>query len=153
MDYLLNTTDTPLNAVFTSGSNAVTGGADSAGWVSGDIASLAASATVDVIFDLGPKWQHINWVMVSITPVTPSSGLSAVMMSGSDTAAFNATRRLQAVNSLSFGVISAALTSANGSQMLPVKPFGRFFIIRATNADASNAQGATAHATIATYQC
>jgi hypothetical protein len=132
-----------------SGQNAVAPG-NGPGWVSGDIASLALSATATLIFDLGPNWDQYNCVQVGVVPAGPSSGLTAVQAFSSDDAAFSAAADVQLNNvwGATYGAISAAITTP---QTCSFAPMGRYFIVRATNADAANAQGATAFVRITAY--
>lgn len=150
MNPLLNTVDAPVNTVMVSGSNAVTAGGDTAGWVSGDTSGLAASGTVAVIFDLGPLWRRVNLCSVVVQSVTPSTGLSAVSVFGSDTAAIDFTRRCKDALSAGFAYLYASIPTGQAQEAF-VKPKGRFLCIQASNADASNAQGATAHVTVTSY--
>jgi hypothetical protein len=132
-----------------SGQNAIAVG-NGPGWVSGDIASLALSATATVIFDLGPNWDQYNCVQVGVVPAAPSSGLSAVQAFSSDDAVFSATSDVQLNNvwGATYGALSAAITTP---QTCIFAPMGRYFIVRATNADGVNAQGATAFIRITAY--
>ncbi|UOF78618.1 hypothetical protein [Bacteriophage sp.] len=133
-----------------SGAAAVAGGGTIPGWVSGDIASLAASATATIVFDLGPNWDQYNVVQVGVVPAGPSSGLSGVAAYSSDDAAFNAAQDIQLNNvwGATFGAISAAVAAP---QTTSFAPMGRYFIVRATNADGANAQGAGAFVAICAY--
>lgn len=133
-----------------SGQNAVAGGGSQPGWISGDIASLALSATATLVFDLGPNWDQYNCVQVGVIPAGPSSGLSAVQAFSSDDAAFSAATDIQLNNvwGATYGAISAAITTP---QTCSFAPMGRYFIVRATNADGVNAQGATAFVRITAY--
>lgn len=152
MNPFLNTVDRPTTQVFESGVNQVAAGGDIGGWVSGTIASLAASATVDVIFDLGALWRCVAQVQVMVAPAGTSTGLSNVQVVSSDTAAFNANRRLKDVAAAGPSTVNiASLTTANGVQAVLVKPAGRYLVVRATNADATNAQGAGAQIAAALY--
>jgi hypothetical protein len=151
MNPILNTADTPLTFLAESGTNAVVAGTDAGGWISGDIASLAASATVTAVFDLGAFWQKYNMVQVMVTPVGPSTGLSAVQITSADTAAFNVNRRLKDALSAGPSTINASFTVATGTQSVYVKPAGRYLAVRATNADGAQALGATSKITVAAY--
>ncbi|AKA60337.1 hypothetical protein P26218_34 [Rhodoferax phage P26218] len=133
-----------------SGQNAIAGGGTQFGWISGDIAGLALSATAIAIFDLGPNWDQYNVVQVGVVPAGPSSGLSAVQVFSSDDAAFNATTDVQLNNTwaTTFGAISAAITTPQTSGF---SPMGRYLIVRATNADGINAQGAGAFIRVTAY--
>lgn len=133
-----------------SGQNAIAPGGSQFGWVSGDIASLALSATATLVFDLGPNWDQYNVVQVGVVPAAPSSGLSAVQAYSSDDAVFNATTDvlLNNVWGATYAGISAAVATP---QTCSFAPMGRYFIVRATNADGVNAQGATAFVRITAY--
>lgn len=132
-----------------SGVSAVAAG-NGPGWVSGDIASLAASGTATLIFDLGPNWDQYNVVQVGVVPAGPSSGLSGVAAYSSDDVTFSAAADVQLNNcwATSFGAISAAITTP---QSCAFNPMGRYFILRATNADGANAQGAGAFVQVCAY--
>src|SRR5574343_1610368 len=133
-----------------TGVNAVAGGGTQPGWISGDIAALAASATATMVFDRGPQWGQYNCVQVAVVPAGPSSGLNAVSAFSSDDATFAAASDVQLNNvwGATFGAISAAV---NAAQSTIFAPMGRYFIVRATNADAVNAQGAGAFVQICAY--
>lgn len=133
-----------------SGQNAVAPAGSMAGWVSGDIASLAALGVATAIFDLGPNWDQYNCVQVGIIPAAPSSGLTAVQAFSSDDATFNAATDVQLNNV--WGATFAALSVAVATpQTCIFAPMGRYFIVRATNVDAVNAQGAGAFIRITAY--
>ena len=127
-----------------SGQNAVAGGTTQPGWVSGDIASLAAAGAATVIFDLGPNWDQYNVVQVALVPAGPSSGLSGVAAYSSADPAFNAAQdpQLNYTWGTSFGPAAGAAAAAPQSAMFT--PMDRYLIVRATNADGANAQGAGA---------
>lgn len=133
-----------------SGQNAVAGGGTIPGWVSGDIASLAAAGTATIVFDLGPNWDQYNCVQVGVVPAGPSSGLSGVSAYSSDDASFNAALDVQLNNvwGATFGAISAAVAAPQSTIFAPM---GRYFIVRATNADGANSQGAGAFVQICAY--
>lgn len=133
-----------------SGVAAVAGGGTIPGWISGDIASLAASATATLIYDLGPNWDQYNVVQVGVVPAGPSTGLSGVSVFSSDDATFNAAQdvQLNSVWGATFANLVAAITSA---QTACFAPMGRYLIVRATNADAVNAQGAGAFVLVCAY--
>ncbi len=133
-----------------SGQNAVAGGTTQPGWVSGDIAALAAAGTATIIFDLGPNWDQYNVVQLAVVPAGPSSGLSGVAAYSSADPAFNAAAdpQLNYTWSTSFGVAAAAI---NAPQAAMFSPMDRYLIVRATNADGANAQGAGAFVQLAAY--
>ena len=132
-----------------SGQNAIAPG-NGPGWISGDIAGLALSATATATFDLGPNWDQYNCVQVGVVPAGPSSGLSAVQAFSSDDATFNAATDVQLNNvwGATYAAISAAITTP---QTCSFAPMGRYFIVRATNADGVNAQGAGAFVRLTAY--
>lgn len=132
-----------------SGQNAVAPG-NGPGWVSGDIASLVALAVATAIFDLGPNWDQYNCVQLHVVPAGPSSGLTAVSAFSSDDATFSAATDVQLNNV--WGATFAALSVAVAApQTCIFAPMGRYFIVRATNVDAVNAQGAGAFIRITAY--
>lgn len=130
---------------------AVTAGSTSAGWVSGSIASLAASGTANCIFDLGPTWRDMSLATIAVTPAGPSSGLNAVSISSSNTAAADTTRKLKDVATAGPSAISATITVATGCQQFMVRPMGRFLVVTATNADGVNALGASSKVVVVAY--
>lgn len=147
MNPINNTTPAPENNVYQTGQNAVPGGGDYGGWVSGDPSSLAPSAQVDCVFDLGPAWRRINFVGICVSPTGTSSGITCVP-SGNDTATYSSARRLNASSAnASGGLVTMTGTAFNWN----VKPMGRYLILRITNSDATNPQGAGTNATICTY--
>lgn len=131
--------------VMETGVNAVTAGGNTAGWVSGNPASQAATTAITVIFDLGPQWLQYPTLVISLFPSGASSSFETVTFTGSDTAAANTARRL-----VQFGastVTSAYLASApttGGAVGVMTRPMGRFvtvgFSINATNATDANAK-------------
>ena len=133
-----------------SGQNAIAPGGTQFGWVSGDIASLVALAVATIVFDLGPNWDQYNVVQVGVVPAGPSSGLTAVSVFSSDDATFNAATDVQLNNvwATTFGVVSVAIAAPQSSGF---SPMGRYLIVRATNVDAVNAQGAAAFVRVTAY--
>ena len=146
---MLLVTRTPV-MLFESGVNAVPGGGV-AGWVSGDIASLAASATVNVVFDLGPEWRQYSYLELTVIPVAPSSGLNPVQFFASDSVAPNSARRRGSPFATGGTTYFVNLATGPGTQTMAMRPAGRYLICKATNADAANAQGATARVTLAAF--
>jgi len=134
-----------------TGVNAVTAGGAKAGWVSGDIASLALSATVDCIFDLGPDFDQYVTVSVKIAPIGPSSGTTACTVSSSDSVAANLNRRLRDPATAAGTMINAAVTVASGVGEFYARPHGRFLHVSITNADGVNALGATSKVSVSAY--
>jgi hypothetical protein len=133
-----------------SGQNAVAGGTTQPGWVSGDIAALAAAGTATIVFDLGPNWDQYNVVQLAVVPAGPSSGLSGVSAYSSPEASFSAAAdpQLNHTWATSFG---AAVAAINAPQSAMFSPMDRYLIVRATNADGANAQGAGAFVALAAY--
>ena len=131
-----------------SGQNAIAGGGTIPGWISGDIASLAAAGTATIVFDLGPNWGQYGVVQLAVVPAGPSSGLSGVKAFSSSDAALNAAvdPQLNYTWATSFGVVSAAI---NAPQSAMFSPMDRYFIVQATNADGVNPQGAGAFVQLA----
>lgn len=133
-----------------SGQSAVAGGTTQPGWVNGDIASLAAAGTATIIFDLGPNWDQYNVVQVALVPAGPSSGLSGVAAYSSADPAFSAAAdpQLNYTWGTSFGAAAAAMSAPQSAMF---SPMDRYLIVRATNADGANAQGAGAFVQLAAY--
>jgi hypothetical protein len=129
---------------------AAVGAGNGPGWVSGDLASLALSATATIVFDLGPNWDQYNVVQLAVVPAGPSSGLTAVKAFSSDDAVLSAATDVALNNcwATTFGVISAAVAAP---QSCDFSPMGRYFIVQATNADGVNAQGAGAFVQLCAY--
>lgn len=120
----------------------------SPGWISGTLSSLAASASVTILFDLGPNWDVYPGVAISVAPLAPSSGLTAVKIMSSDTTTVNAARVCPAAASGVFAGLNVAITVAGGAQSITVRPMGRYLFVQATNADAINALGASSKVTM-----
>jgi len=152
MAYELDRAMVPPIKVFETDVAAVTAGAPGrGGWVSGSPANLAASGSVICVFDLGQDWHQYPNIQVSVSSTAPSSGLSGVQLYGSDNVTLNSARRLKESLVSGFSTIFASLTTANGAQQCFIKPMGRYLHVSLTNADATNAQGATAKVTVAAY--
>ncbi|EGK72461.1 hypothetical protein METUNv1_01226 [Methyloversatilis universalis FAM5] len=134
-----------------SGTNPVVAGDAMPGWVSGDIANLAPSAGVTVIFDLGPHWDRYGVVSVSVFPQAPSSGLNAVQIYSGPNASTSSIRRLQHAFGSNWGSTFSNMASANGTNQTHVRPTGRYVMVYAVNADAANALGASSSVIIAAY--
>lgn len=133
-----------------SGQNAVAGGGTIPGWISGDIASLAAAGTATIVFDLGPNWDQYGVVQLAFVPAGPSSGLSGVAVYSSSDAAFSAATdpQLNYTWATAVGAASMAITTPQSAMF---SPMDRYMIIRATNADGANPQGAGAFVALAAY--
>jgi hypothetical protein len=126
-----------------TGVAAVAGGTTQPGWVSGDIAALAAAGTATIVFDLGPNWDQYNVVQLAVVPAGPSSGLSGVAVYSSDDTNFNAAVDPQ-LNYTWATAVGAASMAIAAPQSAMFTPQSRYMIVRATNADGANAQGAGA---------
>lgn len=144
----------PAVLVMETGVNPVIAGGDRAGWISGDPANLALSATVNCLFDLGPDWQHFPLVQAAINPTPPSTGLGSITLVSSDSAAsFTAKRRLGYANAVASGTIFLSLPSASATNTFMVRPMGRYLQVNLTNADAAAAQGALTAVVLTAYPC
>ena len=137
--------------VFETDVGAVAAGTPRGGWVSGSPANLAASASVNCIFDLGQDWHQFSSVALAIRSSGTSTGLNNIHASSSDTAALNTARRLKDVSQVSHNSIGGNITTAAGSQQAIVRPMGRYFVVSITNADSTNPQDASAKVTVACY--
>lgn len=135
--------------IFETGVSAVSAGTAAGGWVSGNPASLAASASVTALFDLGQDWNQYSHVVIAINPSGPSSGLTVTGITGSDTSTANTRRPLRGADGAGFGAITAlSVPTAGGPLAGIVHPLGRYMHVTVANADAVNAQGATTSITI-----
>lgn len=122
------------------------------GWVSGDIASLAALGSVNVIFNLGSNWDQYNYLQVAVAVIGPSTGLSAVQVFGSTTPGIDATSpRLGPIYSVAYTPLSAAITVAGGVASAIFRPMGQYVAVSATNADGVSATGAASKITLGAY--
>ena len=137
-----------------TGANQVAGGA-AAGWVSGNPASLAASASVTCVFDLGPEWDQYVMLSIAFFPVAPSSGAANLTVYGSDTATHNPARKMSSPatgnNGAAGGWFVASATSSSGSTAGVMRPQGRYVHAVMTNADGSNPMGGPAKITLFAY--
>lgn len=128
----------------------VPGGAG-AGWVSGTPSGLAASATVNCVFDLGPDWDQYGVAAVGVLPIGPSSGMANVQAMGSDNTAPNPARRLKDMAVAGSANSSFAINTSSNGHTFHVRPFGRYLIVSVSNADAANALGAASKVSVAAY--
>jgi len=136
--------------IFETGVSAVAAGTANGGWVSGNPASLAASANVTALFDLGQDWHQYSHVLVSVLSSAPASGLTLNRITGSDTNTENLKRTLRGADGAGFGAVTnVSVPAAGGALTGIVHPMGRYVFVTVTNADATNAQGATTAITIA----
>lgn len=128
------------------------GGAD--GRVIGSIASLAASGTAVVSFDLGEAWDSYTMVQVTLVPMAPETALNTVTIFGGDSAQDIQTSRILGQAGVA-GVSQAKYTNvapATGAQSCFVRPMGRFVTVQFVNNDATNALGAGSCINFAAYQ-
>lgn len=137
--------------IMTDRNTPVTAGGATHGYISGTPASLAASATVSVWFDLGPEFDQYQGVVVSIAPSGASSGFSAVSAFGGDKVGISTGRRLNGRYSSTSSTIYASINTSVGQQSFEVRPFGRYFGVQLSNADASNPMDANASVSIAAF--
>lgn len=139
----------PVLVMQTDGAQVAGGGA--AGWVSGSPANLAASASVSIVFDLGPDWDQYGVAAVGVLPMGPSSGFASVQAMGSDTGVANPARRLKDMAVSGSANSSYAVSTGSNGHTFHVRPFGRYIVVSVTNADAANAIGAAAKVSMAAY--
>lgn len=156
----MSTAFLPPVKIFVAGQNQVSAGATlDGGWVSGDVSSLGTSQTATVVFDLGAGWaqyQELN-VHLFASGGTPStfSGFTNFDASGSDTTAYDGTRRIPFLfNSGSNAQFFAAgpLAPASGDFVYRCRPVGRYAVFRVVNGDATNTAGAACRLTLAAYR-
>lgn len=127
--------------IMETGANQVSGGTDEYGWVSGDPSGLAASGAVLIVFDLGPYWDLLNILSLSVVVNGPTTGVNLAASARDDaTATLNTARRLgfafAGTNSL-FSVTGLA----PGSMNYVLRPQGRYVQLSFSNPDAANACG------------
>ena len=127
------------------------------GWISGTPASLAANATSQSIFDLGPNWDQYLRSTVIINSTAPSSGyINAQIFFGStpSPAACNIRSRDSLQGATGWNYLSstaAQTTTAIGQISADVKNLGRYMMVQLTNADSTNAQGAGSFVFVANH--
>lgn len=141
--------DLPIQ-VFETDVNPVVAGGDG-GWISGTPSSLAASATVLCLFDLGPNWRQYPFLQVAVFPSGPSTGMNNIWIGCSDTPTIGTTRRLNYASHAGIQQIYVTQNSSNGCGTFHSRPMGRYVGVSITNADATNPLGASAKVTIAAY--
>jgi hypothetical protein len=137
--------------VMVTGANAVAGGIDGPGWMSGDLASLGAAASADMLFDLGRDWEQYHYAQISFSLAGPSSGLTAITALGNMTKSLTVGSRLVKNYSAVFAALNEVLTTAAGPSGIVVRPMGRFLIVKVTNADGANPLGALSQCSVAAY--
>lgn len=122
-------------------------------WISGDPANLAAATNVDCIFDLGPNWVQLDEVQISVLPAAPSTGLSNVDATFSDSTTRDPSRRPPSVGGSTGWAtnFASSMLSANGTTGLTLRPMGRFLHVNMTNADGASAMGATTAVTVSLH--
>lgn len=129
----------PPTLVMESDSTPVTPGGDTPGWVSGSIASLAASVQVWITFYLGPQWDQYGGVTVGAIGNALSTG-GGMSLYGSDDGTTNATRLIHTViNSVQWTDLG---NGAANEKVVHVRPAGRF--VRAQWTNGATAQPAAA---------
>jgi hypothetical protein len=124
------------------------------GRVIGSIASLAASGTALVSFDLGETWDAYTLVQITVDPTAPETALNTVTVYGGDLAQDLVAARILGQMGTS-GLSQAKFTNiapATGAQSFFVRPMGRFVTVQFQNQDATNALGNTAAINFAAYQ-
>jgi len=137
--------------VFSTTGTAVSGGGE-AGWITGTIASLAASGAATVQFDLGADWVFYPFIRLFILWAAPSSGTVNMQVHSADTAGAT-TRRIGPIDMDSINTTFLTVSSASGPQTIDLRPMGRYLTITATNNDGANAVGSTARIDVAQYPC
>lgn len=127
-----------------AGGVAVAAGGSVAGWVSGNPANLAAGATVDVIFDLGPDWDQYGLFGILMSSKAPATQYTSVQISSGPAPVYDDTLRVNYANStgLNAAYITSA-TTANGAMEGLFRSKGRYVGVRFQN-EATNPQGAGA---------
>lgn len=133
-----------------SGVSAVTASTPQPGWVGGDISNLAASGTVDVIFDLGANWDSYSKVQVGHTAISLSSGIIVNSVKSSSDAT-SSTDDISLNTDGATGMSAFGAASGAGSRSAFFRPMDRYLIINISNADAVNAVGAGASVKITAY--
>lgn len=137
-----------------TGLRSVVAGNGLPGWVSGNPANLAASASVTCVFDLGADWDQYTELQVSVKCHLPSSGFTKVNVVGSDTPALSGSgvrRCRSSQDSAVGGTLYESVSSAVAALQYNVRPWGRYVSVLLTNGDAVNAAGALSAVAIAAY--
>jgi hypothetical protein len=135
--------------VLYAGRDQVTGGGTSPGWISGDVAGLAAGQTTTVIFDLGPNWADYvrGTVMLYLSGPTVASGASAIW-NGNDLSAPNRERAI-AFNGTTSSFVTTITPPNWGGFTFVIH--GRYVFITVTNADATLAYSATSYVRVTAH--
>lgn len=136
--------------VMEAGIGPVSPGGPDAGWVSGNLANLGPSATVQAVFDLGPDWDQYGLCQLNVlNPTSPHAGLG-VQPGGSDTTAYSGSRRLShafsAQSDITYKIVGAAKSEA-----LTMRPVGRYLVVILGNADAAVPISAAARVVLTAY--
>lgn len=143
--------DTPI-LIFESGVGAVAAGSYGGGWVSGNPASLAASSNVNVVFDLGARWDERPVLHVVATNAGPGTPM-AVTLKSSDTTTASAARALRDNVGSALRPIADSVTAVQTTGSYLVRPLGRYLIVNVANGDASNAFSAAAKVVVGAFPC
>jgi hypothetical protein len=122
--------------------------------VTGTIANLAAASAVNVLFDLGQDWEKFPLATLVVSPIGPSTGLSNVQVSfrPDAVATFNISRRSNFAYAPGATAVFISPPTASGPTSFTVRVLGRYLVLAATNADATNAMGATARVCVALHE-
>ena len=146
-------TDRAPVVVMETGLNSVEPTSGTPGWVSGNPANLAASASVTCVFNLGTDWDQYTELQVSVKCQAPSSGFTKVSVQGSDTTVLTSgVRRCRSSQDSAIGsTLYESVSSAVGAIQFNVRPWGRYVFVSLTNGDAVNAAGALSAVAIAAY--
>lgn len=112
------------------------------GWVNGSPVGIPPSGSLTgggCKFDLGPEWAEYHTLVIRLFLPAGGSTNCTIQPSGSDTPAYDATRRLNYVaNSTSAAGINVPVTSAVSSQSFRCYPNGRYVACLLANVDAVN---------------
>lgn len=119
--------------------------------VTGTIASLAASGSVNVIFDLGTDWATYPVIAVWINIAAPATAAATLTCSGYTDQDATRRRLPQAYTTGGVAGATSSVTPSGGAQCMLVRPLGRYIEANVVNGDATNAFGAASSIGIATY--
>lgn len=138
--------------VFESGATAVPAGTPNGGWVSGNPAGMVDGATLDVVFDLGSRWDEYSAGQVTFASAAAGGSFSAIQVYASDTAVANTARRLRSTSDPAV-LSSISGTAPTGNAVsVHTRPMGRFIVVRVTNTATFGAQLASAKIVVAVYE-
>jgi len=129
----------------------VAAGLTDGGWCFGTLAGLPPGAAIDVVFDLGSDWRSYGALSLAfVIPAPNVAGLSGVVVYAVN--GLMPTSSPWAVSRARWGVAArGAGAVANGATLVGTlqRPgMGRYVIVCCTNADGSNAVGATGSITL-----